>query len=357
MKATPMGWLFGIATLTASALLFAVQPMIGKMLLPYFGGTPGVWNTCMLFFQAMLLAGYGYAHLTTARLGFRGQVALHGTLAAAALLVLPITVPVDRLASDFGAFGPAPRLFGLLVASAGAAVLPDRGDGALAATLVHVQRRPPGPRPVFPVRGEQHGQPAGPGGLSALDRTALDTRKSEPRLGVGLRGLGRIDDRLRGRRLGAGARRHPAPVDSVEDADPIGWSTWLDWIVLAALPSSWLLAVTTYATTDLASMPLLWTIPLGIYLATYILAFGASGTWWKRGAEAVFPWLAAALALVLSAGFVHAFWIPLHALAFFFGALLVPPAARRIAADGRSPDVCSTWRSLLAACLAACSTR
>ncbi len=319
MKVSPMGWLFGIATLTASALLFAVEPMIGKMLLPYFGGTPGVWNTCMLFFQAMLLAGYGYAHLTTTRLGFRGQVALHGTLAAFALLVLPITFPVDRLPSDFGALGPAPRLFGLLVASAGAPFF------LIAATAPLLQR-------WFAFSDDRRA--GDPYFLYAASNTGnLVALAAYPLLIEPLSTLGRQNlvwawgfaasaVLTIACAVVVGARGSRIEIAPVEKADPIVWSTWLDWIVPAALPSSWLLAVTTYATTDLASMPLLWTIPLGIYLATYVLAFGVSGTWWRRTAEAVFPWLAAVLALVLSAGFVHAFWIPLHALAFFCGALL-----------------------------------
>ena len=322
MKATPMGWLYGIATLTASALLFAVQPMIGKMLLPYFGGTPGVWNTCMLFFQAMLLAGYAYAHLSTSRLGLQGQATLHGALAAAAVLVLPITFPVDRLPSDFGAWGPAPRLFGLLVASAGAPFF------LIAATAPLLQR-------WFTLSGDRRARDpyflyaaSNTGNLLALAAYPLviephSTLGRQNHLWAGGFVVSAVlTIACAGVVRARGLREEASPVDPIEDADPIDGSKWLDWIVLAALPSSWLLAVTTYATTDLASMPLLWTIPLGIYLATYILAFGASGTWWKRGAEAAFPWLAAALVLVLSAGFVHAFWIPLHALTFFCGALL-----------------------------------
>ncbi|MDR3618337.1 MAG: fused MFS/spermidine synthase [Paludisphaera borealis] len=336
MKSTPVGWLFGIATLAASALLFAVQPMIGKMLLPHFGGTPGVWNTCMVFFQAMLLAGYAYAHLTTSRLGFRGQAVVHGTLAAAALLVLPIVVPVDRLPSDFGALGPAPRLFGLLVAAAGAPFF------LIAATAPLLQR-------WFTLSGDRRAHD--PYFLYAASNTGnLLALAAYPLLIEPLSTLG-WQNRAWAWGFAVSAvltivcavvvwarspRVEAPPVDPVEDSDRVGWATLLDWIVLAAIPSSWLLAVTTYATTDLASMPLLWTIPLGVYLATYILAFGASGTRWKRGTEAVFPWLAAILALVLSAGFVNAYWVPLHALTFFAGALLChqrlaesrPPAGR-----------------------------
>src|SRR5436305_270654 len=90
----PLLLLFAVTLFTSATLLFLVQPMIGKMLLPYLGGTPAVWNTCMVFFQALLLAGYGYAHATTAWLGVRRQAAVH--LAVLLLPFLTLSLTVDR---------------------------------------------------------------------------------------------------------------------------------------------------------------------------------------------------------------------------------------------------------------------
>src|ERR1700730_18608757 len=85
------------ATIFLSAfLLFQVQPLIGKLILPWFGGTAGVWSTCMLFFQILLFGGYAYAHLTTSRLGPRTQAVVHGLLLATACVALPI-LPSDFL--------------------------------------------------------------------------------------------------------------------------------------------------------------------------------------------------------------------------------------------------------------------
>ena len=81
---------FAATVFVSAALLFAVQPMIGKMLLPSLGGTPAVWNTCMVFFQVVLLAGYAYAHALTGRAGARTQARVHIVLLAASLLFLPI---------------------------------------------------------------------------------------------------------------------------------------------------------------------------------------------------------------------------------------------------------------------------
>src|SRR5437588_12617978 len=85
------------ATLFVSAsLLFLIQPMVGKMILPYLGGAPAVWNTCMVFFQAMLLLGYTYAHLTTVWLGVRLQAIVHLLVLVVPVFVLPIMVNIER---------------------------------------------------------------------------------------------------------------------------------------------------------------------------------------------------------------------------------------------------------------------
>src|SRR5438445_3635337 len=101
----------------SSSLLFLVQPMIAKMVLPFLGGTPAVWNTCMVFFQAALLAGYAYAHVSASWLGTRRQVLVHVLLLVIPFVVLPIgvargwTPPADA--------NPIPWLLALLLISVG----------------------------------------------------------------------------------------------------------------------------------------------------------------------------------------------------------------------------------------------
>src|SRR6266446_4935424 len=85
---------YALTIFSGAFLLFQVQPLIGKYILPWFGGGPGVWTTCLLFFQVMLVRGYGYAHLTTRRLKPFHQVVLHFVLLAAALALLPI-IPAE----------------------------------------------------------------------------------------------------------------------------------------------------------------------------------------------------------------------------------------------------------------------
>src|SRR5437899_166655 len=84
--------LYAVTLFFSAALLFLIQPMVGKIILPLLGGTPAVWNTCMVFFQAMLLLGYAYAHVTTTWLGARLQAILHVLLLAVPAVVLPIAI-------------------------------------------------------------------------------------------------------------------------------------------------------------------------------------------------------------------------------------------------------------------------
>src|SRR5260221_746922 len=118
---------FALTLFVSATLLFLVQPMIAKMVLPLLGGTPAVWNTCMVFFQALLLVGYLYAHVTTSRLGVRKQAALHLALLFLPILALSLmTVPLHIARGEPTALGsppdggnPIPWLLALLLFSVG----------------------------------------------------------------------------------------------------------------------------------------------------------------------------------------------------------------------------------------------
>src|SRR5579871_1138995 len=108
---------FALTLFASASLLFLLEPMVGKMILPLLGGTPAVWNTCMVFFQATLLAGYAYAHATTAWLGVRKQALLHLAVLLIPLFFFPLAVNKDLIQGDLG--NPIPRLLLLLVFSVG----------------------------------------------------------------------------------------------------------------------------------------------------------------------------------------------------------------------------------------------
>src|SRR5205814_855556 len=109
-----MAAVFSTTSFLSAALLFWVQPMIGKMLLPLLGGAPSVWNTCMVFFQAMLLAGYAYAHSISTRLNIRSQLAVHGVLLTLAALALPFGISEKLVRSLPASANPFEWLSGVL---------------------------------------------------------------------------------------------------------------------------------------------------------------------------------------------------------------------------------------------------
>src|SRR5262245_839689 len=112
-----MSCLFAVTLFVSAALLFVVQPMVGKLVLPLLGGTPAVWATCMVFFQAVLLAGYAYAHAAPAWLGIRRHALFHLLLLVLPWLVLPLGLPDDW--SDPELAPPVPWLLGLLTITVG----------------------------------------------------------------------------------------------------------------------------------------------------------------------------------------------------------------------------------------------
>jgi hypothetical protein len=342
--------LFALASFLAAVLLFSAQPMIGKMVLPVFGGTPAVWNTCLVFFQGTLLGGYLLSH-GLGRTGFsamRRVSALYllgfAALVAVGYAIQPIAVdPGDVRRFSWGG-RPALVLLGMLL---GSAALP----------MVMVSMTAPLVQSWFARTGHRRANDpyflyaaSNAGSLLALLAYPFVI---EPNLGVvaqtriwkfGFLTLG-ILVLACGVTARALSRSRPdeSPADdarsrSSDDGETprLSAATWLQWIILVFITSSWLMGVTTYLTTDLAAIPLLWIIPLALYLLSFIIAFADSTTSVVRIATWSLPYLIAALVLVMSAGFVHPFWIPLHLIAFFAGSLACHGAlARSRPAAGR----------------------
>jgi hypothetical protein len=318
-----LAWLFGFTMLAAAFLLFSVQPMIAKMVLPTLGGTPGVWNTSMVFYQAALLAGYAYAHWGSRRLTATRQLAIHGLLLGLAVLFLPIVLPSELHPPSAGGVAPALWLFGLLIATAG---LPMLAVAATAPLLQHwfsLSGHRDAHDPYFLYAASNAGSLAGllcyPLVIEPGISLALQTRLWS----LGFLAMVGLIAGCSVLAVWRGSHRQAcsAPDQTERHGPNPGWRDRAWWAVLAFVPSSWVLGVTTYVTTDLAAIPLLWTIPLALYLLTYILAFSRRFGEWTRFASAGLFLLSMPLVLVLSAGFVHLFWMPLHLVVFFLGAL------------------------------------
>jgi hypothetical protein len=338
---------FSLTLFVSAFILFLVQPMIGKMILPVLGGTPAVWNTCMVFFQAMLLIGYSYTHTLSSTQPRRRQLIVQSVVLFLPLLVLPFTLS-DRTAASVNVEYPVFWLLWILLGMVGLpffvvatsapllqkwfattghyaakdpyflygasnlgsmlglllypaliepawdvptqAVVWTAGYCVLIASVlgcVLLVARTPEPAPVVvQVPAEPLLQPA------AVPERAMATAVTAGPVATG---------RRRGVRLGAApvvsaaakdvpgiARKEPSrtfwqslmwtlfakeEAGPIRDTDTLTVGRRIRWVLLAAVPSSLMLGVTTYITTDIAAVPSFWVVPLAVYLLTFILVF------------------------------------------------------------------------------------
>ncbi len=272
---------YPITIFLSAFLLFQVQPLIGKFILPWFGGSPAVWTTCMLFFQVVLLAGYSYAHLIASRLSPRWQSVCHLALLAASLWFLPIR-PDSATWKPTGEEIPVARILGLLAATIG---LPYFLLSATGPLLQEDFRRQTGRTPYRLYSLSNIGSL-----LALLSYPFL----FEPQLTLRVQIVGwswtyGLFVLFCGACALAFARpTHAAAwaeegnsVDEIDAATPTGRDVML-WLALAACGSVMLLATTNQLCQEISSVPFLWVLPLALYLFTFILCFDHP-RWYHRG--------------------------------------------------------------------------
>lgn len=284
--------LYAFTIFLSAFLLFQVQPLIGKYILPWFGGSPGVWTTCLLFFQLLLLGGYAYSHVISTRLSRRAQMFVHLALLAAAIFFLPIT-PAESL-KPLGDANPILGILKLLGLSIGLPYLALSTTGPL---LQHwFSRTHPGRSPYRLYSLSNVGSLVALVSYPFLFEPNL-TRHAQVLLWSGsflayVLCCGWCAVRsARATALGAAATAGDSATDavstgaasastSVEECTR-GSHRWL-WITLPALASLLLLATTNKLTQDVAVIPFLWVLPLALYLLSFILCFDHP-RWYARG--------------------------------------------------------------------------
>ena len=272
--------LYAVTLFVGAALLFLVQPLVGKLLLPLVGGTPGVWNTCMVFFQIVLLGGYLYAHRSTGKLGVRRQAVFH--------MMLLVAVVVAFKAAVAATGSPVPVV---------PAMLPDDQDSSLllvlqlsvtvgiavvvpffvmSTTSPLLQRwfaasgHPAAKDPYFLYAASNAGSLLGLLAYPLLIEPRLTLAHQQWVFAGGVMGYVGL---VLACALTIIRKPATAPAHVAEPGPrPRGWRV-VRWAALAALPSSLLLGVTTHVSTDLAPVPLLWVVPLALYLVSFILVF------------------------------------------------------------------------------------
>ncbi|WP_374534726.1 spermidine synthase [Phenylobacterium sp.] len=262
--------LFALTTFVSAGLVFMVQPMAAKLILPLLGGSPSVWNTSMAFFQGALLAGYGYAHLLQKVRSIRVQAALHVAALLAAAVVLPLRV--SGLAGEPSSNQPALWLLTVLALSIGApfAILSATAPLVQAwhARTVHAET---GAEPYALYAASNLGSLLALLAYPALIEPLTTLKAQTGGWSTGYVGFVVLMAALA---LVVSRARVTALAGQALDLGPAtSWRQRLTWVALAALPSSLMLGVTTYLATDVASAPFLWVVPLALYLLTFIIAF------------------------------------------------------------------------------------
>ncbi len=294
---------FALAIFTGAFLLFQVQPLIGKYILPWFGGGPGVWTTCLLFFQVLLLGGYAYAHWSATRLKPRTQAIVHGGLLLAALLALPIAPGTFWKGHVAG--NPTWHILLLLGGTIGLPYLVLSATGPL---MQHwFGARNPG---VSPYRLYALSNVAS---LLALLSYPVYFEVEFPRLAqANLWSAGFVVFAALGgycawliARTGAApsATAEPEPSapagEDPADAAPSGLDQLL-WVALPATASVLLLATTNKLCQDVAVIPFLWVLPLALYLLSFVICFDHA-RWYARGVFAALLALSTAVVFQLLA--------------------------------------------------------
>jgi hypothetical protein len=266
--------LFSITALTSALLLFWAEPLFAKMVLPLLGGAPAVWNTCLMYFQAMLLLGYLYAHLTSRYLGVRRQVWVHVALLAIALVALPIGIPQDWTPPESG--NVIAWLVVLLTVGVGAPFLVLTATAPLLQRWLSRSDHPAAASPYMLYAASNAGSFIGllafPILLEPHIRLSAQSRLWSGGYAVALI-LTAICGVLVSKRLILSGTGVTAAEGACDATAPPTMQNRLRWIALAFAPSSLLLGVTAYLSTDVAAMPLLWVIPLALYLITFIVVF------------------------------------------------------------------------------------
>lgn len=354
-RAPAPGWrdvvtvsLFTVTAFVGAALLFVVQPMVARLVLPSFGGSATVWSTSSLFFQVLLLAGYAYSHGATRFLGRRWQPSLHLLVLLAPLAVLPITLPPN--ASPDADASPVWWLLRVLALMIGLPFVVMSTSGPLLQRWYSWSGGPRADDPYFLFAASNLGSF---GGLLAYPLVieplmTLQQQRTWWSWGfVGFVVLTALCAALTRRRTAPTSARAAVPSPTGR-RKPLGRRRMARWALLAFLPSAMMLAVTAHVSTDIAPIPLLWVIPLAIYLATFVVAFGRSSRRVPQSVVrlAVCSTFVAAAASLMQAGTPTILGITLNMVIL---ALVAFVAHSRLAADRPGTDHLTAFYLVIAA--------
>jgi len=270
---------FSLTLFTSAGLLFLIQPMIAKMILPLLGGAPSVWNTCMMFFQAMLLAGYGYAHYISTRHSLRSQMVLQAAIIILGFLLLPPVIRQQLIPS--GGTSPAGGLLLVLLSSVGVPFFVLSSTAPLLQKWFAATSDASSKDPYFLYSASNLGSMMALISYPLLIEPGLAIAAQNRAWSAGYLALGVLTAVCAGLTW-----KYLSPAIASVGADT-GKNTGLEktevsrndrlrWVGLAFVPSSLMLGVTTFITTDIAAVPMFWVLPLSLYLLSFIIVFAVN---------------------------------------------------------------------------------
>lgn len=323
---------FALVMFLSAALIFLLQPMFARMTTPLLGGSPAVWNTSMVFFQAALLVGYAYAHALARRASLRNQVLVHALVLLSGVVVLPIAV--SDLLGPPNPSAPSLWLFAVLALSVGLPYAAASATAPLLQAWFARTGRADAADPYYLYAASNLGSLLGLGAYPTLMEPllGLSTQANAWSIAYVVVGVliiisGFVAVMSKGEALAPAAHEDtpqfsdaPIAASGAVQSD-ISWRNRFYWMAAAAAPSSLLLGVTSHISTDIASAPFLWVVPLALYLLTFVVAFGKQADAWREPVSVIAPLALVALVIAYSQ---HDFVMTLGAnlICFFFAALI-----------------------------------
>ena len=318
--------LFASTMFVGSGLLFLVQPMFARLLLPRLGGSASVWNACVLFFQTALLIGYLYAHFSTKWLGVRRQSILHAAVVLIPLLFLPLSAGVSVPTGDRG---PVSWLLVTMIATVGVPFVVLSTTAPLLQRWLTAMPVTAARDPYFLYAASNLGSMLALLGYPFLIEPAMGVVSQTRFWSAGyvlfiamVSACLYFVHRFESETTDGAAEAASAVLSSAGDTGTVPAASRLKWITYAFVPSSLMLGVTLHISTDIASVPLFWVLPLALYLLTFVAAFSQGylrlKTWAAQLATPLI--LVTLLSLLLN---VTPWWfLALHLTTFFVCALV-----------------------------------
>ncbi len=290
--------IYAVTIFLSAFLLFQLQLVIAKIILPWFGGSAAVWTTCVLFFQTVLLLGYLYAHWSIRFLGARKQFLVHAALLTLSLLALPVT-PASHWKPS-GPDDPVPRILALLSVSAGLPYFLLSTTSPLLQAWYSRTYREAFPYRLFALSNA--GSMLGLLSYPVLFEPLLTVRMQSWTWSAAYLAFALM--------CGTAAFRsretQGAPAGAREGGAAPAWGTWSLWVALPACASAFFLSVTNHLTQNVAPIPFLWVLPLALYLLSFMLCFSGKRRYRRRLYLFLLPAAAAAMSVLLVKGMANA---------------------------------------------------